>query len=200
MLKYCGSGNDSILQGVFEVRFHGRGGQGAVTASQLLVKAAFLEGKWGQSIPMFGAERRGAPVLAFARISGQPIRRHMQVYEPDAVVVLDPKIFAVHDVTAGLKSRGYLVVNEKRKPSQLGFKGYKIGVVDATGIAVDLGLYFAGFPAVNTAMIGALAKATGIVSIESIVKAIKSTWKGKLGELNAKAAEKAYNEIVVEEV
>jgi len=195
-----GLGIDSILLRLFEVRFHGRGGQGAVTASQLLVKAAFLEGKWGQSIPMFGAERRGAPVLAFARISSKPIRRHMQIYEPDAVVVLDSKIFNVQDVTSGLKSNGFLIVNDRRKPGELGFKGFKVGVVNATDIAVKLGLYFAGFPAVNTAMVGALARATGIVSIDSVVKAIMNTWSGRLGELNAEAARQAYNSIVIEEV
>jgi len=182
---------------LFEVRFHGRGGQGVVTASRLLVEAAFIEGKWGQSIPMFGAERRGAPVQAFSRISSEPIRRHSQIYEPDVVVVFDPKIFGVVDVLHGLKKGGILIVNDKRRPEELGYKGFKVGTVDATGIAVKLGLYFAGFPAVNTAMVGAVAKATGIVSIDSVVKAITSAWSGKLGELNAEAAKLAYDSIVI---
>lgn len=183
-----------MLRG-FEVRFHGRGGQGVVTAARLLVEAAFIEGKWGQSIPMFGAERRGAPVLAFARISSSPIRRHSQIYSPDAVVVLDSKILNLVDVTRGLKSNGIVLINSRRSVSDFQFDGFRVGVVDATGIAVDLGLYFAGFPAVNTAMIGALSRVTDIVSIDSIIQAINNAFSGTLAKKNADAARWAYNKV-----
>ncbi|MCS7364739.1 MAG: 2-oxoacid:acceptor oxidoreductase family protein [archaeon GB-1867-035] len=183
-----------MLRG-FEVRFHGRGGQGVVTAARLLVEAAFIEGKWGQSIPMFGAERRGAPVLAFARISSSPIRRHSQIYEPDAVVVLDSKILSLVDVTSGLKPNGLILINSRKSPSEFHFDSFRVGVVDATGIAVDLGLYFAGFPAVNTAMIGALSRVSDIVSINSIVQAIRHDFSGTLAEKNARAASLAYDSV-----
>jgi len=180
----------------FEIRLHGRGGEGAVTASQLLVKAAFLEGKWGQSIPMFGAERRGAPVQAFARISDKAIRRHSQIYTPDAVVVLDSKILSVVNVTEGLKPNGLLILNESKVPESSDFRGYRVFLVDATSIAIKLGLYFSGFPAVNTAMVGSIAKATGLFSLDSVVRVIHDSWRGKVGELNAEAASLAYDSVL----
>lgn len=178
-----------------EFRFHGRGGQGVVTASQLLVASAFKMGLLGQSIPMFGAERRGAPVEAYARISNTPIRRHSQVYRPDVVAVFDPKIMEVVDVLRGLKPNGILLLNSPEGKFEHRFEGFRVYCVDATGIAVKLGLYFAGFPAVNTAIVGALAKATGILPLEAVLETISSTWSGKVGELNAEAAKLAYNSI-----
>lgn len=188
------------LLGGFEVRFHGRGGQGVVTASRLLAEAAFIEGKWGQSVPMFGAERRGAPVLAFARVSVSPIRRHSQIYRPDAVVVFDSKILDMVDVTRGLRSNGFVLINSRKSPDDFHFDNFRVGVVDATDIAVDLGLYFAGFPAVNTAMIGALSRVTDVVSINSIIQAINNTFSGVLAEKNARAAGLAYSSVSVLEV
>lgn len=182
---------------MFELRFHGRGGQGAVTAAELLVKAASIEGKWGQSIPMFGAERRGAPVVAYARISDKPIRIHSQIYEPDAVVVLDPKIIEVVNVTSGLKGNGVLILNTNRRLEELKLNNYKIAIVDANKIAVNLKLVIAGFPVVNTAMIGAIVKALGLVKLESIVTAIRDTWSEEFAEGNIKAVEIAYEETVV---
>ncbi len=178
---------------LYEIRFHGRGGQGAVTAANLLVRAALLEGKWGVSFPFFGAERRGAPVTAYARISDGPLKIHQQIYEPDIIVVLDPKIPSLVDVSDGLKDDGIAVVNSPSKPDNV--KASKIYFVDATGIALELGLVVAGWPVVNTSMLGALVKATGIVSIDSVVSAIKEWWKGRVGELNAKAALRAYEEV-----
>ncbi|WP_460124588.1 2-oxoacid:acceptor oxidoreductase family protein [Stetteria hydrogenophila] len=175
-----------------EVRFHGRGGQGAVTAANLLVEAAVLEGKYAQAFPHFGAERRGAPVVAFARISDRPIDRHSQVRSPDVAVVLDPVLFSLVDVTEGLKPGGVVVVNSPSRPREL--KAGRVVCVDATGIARSLGLVVAGWPVVNTGILGALVKATGLVSLESVVKAIKSRWPGSLGEANAEAATRAYEE------
>jgi len=178
-----------------EIRIHGRGGQGSVTAADVLAHAAFLEGKWVQAIPYFGAERRGAPVKAFARISDEPIRVHSQIYNPDYVIVLDSAIFRFVDVTEGLKKDGTIVMNTTKKPEEMGFKGHNVATVDATGIALELNLLVAGLPVVNTSILGAFAKATGEVKLASVVKAIKETWSGAAGEKNARAAELAYERL-----
>jgi len=183
---------------LYEIRFHGRGGQGAVTAATILVRAGLYEGLKGQAIPLFGAERRGAPVYAFARLADKPIRMHSQIYEPDVVVVLDSRLLEIVDVTQGLKSNGVVVLNSDKKPQEVDLgAGKKIATVNATKIALDLNLIVAGWPVVNTAMLGALAKATGIVSIKSVEKAIRAHWSGQIGELNAKAAVRAYEETEV---
>ena len=179
-----------------EIRVHGRGGQGSVTAAELLANAAFMEGKWVQAFPYFGAERRGAPVKAFARISDEPILVHSQVYTPDYVIALDHAIYRVVDVTEGLKKDGIIVVNTTRKPSELELKGWHIATVDATGIALELNLVVAGSPVVNTSIVGAFAKATEEVKLASVLKAIKKTWTGSAGEKNARAAELAYERLM----
>jgi len=173
---------------VQEIRFHGRGGQGAVTAAQLLAKAAFLENKYCQAFPFFGAERRGAPVMAFARIDDKPIRIRTQVYKPDYVVVLDPTLLGVVDVGSGLKEGGTIVVNATEVP--VGLPG-EIVNVDATSIATET----LGRPITNTAMLGAFAGATELVSLNSITKVIKEKFGGKIGEKNAAAAQAAYERV-----
>lgn len=178
-----------------EIRFHGRGGQGAVTASKLLVEAALLEGKWGQSFPFFGAERRGAPVTAYARISDSPIKIHQQIYEPDIVVVLDPKIFQIVDITEGLKRDGIIIVNTKENPRDYGLESFKVYGVNATDICLKLGLVMAGWPLVNTSILGAISRVTNVVKMDSIIKVVKSTWPGEVGEKNAKAVLIAYEEV-----
>jgi pyruvate ferredoxin oxidoreductase gamma subunit len=178
-----------------EIRVHGRGGQGSVTAADVLAHAAFLEGKWVQAIPYFGAERRGAPVKAFARISDEPILVHSQVYSPDYVIVLDPMIHKFVDVTEGLKKDGTIIVNTTKKPEATGFQGYNVATVDATGIALELNLLVSGLPVVNTSILGAFARATDEVELASVLKAIKETWSGSAGEKNAKAAELAYERL-----
>ena len=179
-----------------EIRIHGRGGQGAVTAAQLLAHAAFLEGKWVQAFPYFGAERRGAPVKAFARISDEPILVHSQVYNPDYIIVLAPKLHEVVDITEGLKKDGVIIMNTRKKPEEIGLKDWRIATVDATDIALELDLLVSGLPVVNTSILGAFAKATGEVQLESVLKAIKITWSGSAGEKNAKAAELAYERLI----
>jgi 2-oxoacid:acceptor oxidoreductase gamma subunit (pyruvate/2-ketoisovalerate family) len=178
-----------------EVRIHGRGGQGSVTAAEVLAHAAFIEGKSVQAFPYFGAERRGAPVKAFARISDEPILVHSQVYNPDYVIVLDPYIYKVVDVTEGLNKNGILVMNTTKKPSEVGLNGWRVATVDATGIALELNLLVAGLPVVNTSILGAFAKATGEVKLESILKAVNETWSGAAGERNARATELAYERL-----
>jgi len=181
-----------------EIRIHGRGGQGAVTAAQLLAHAAFLEGKWVQAFPYFGAERRGAPVKAFARISDEPILVHSQVYNPDYIIVLTSKLHEVVDVTEGLKKDGVIIMNTRKKPEEIGLKDWRIATVDATDIALELDLLVSGLPVVNTSILGAFAKATGEVQLESVLKVIKITWSGSAGEKNAKAAELAYERLIRE--
>ena len=181
---------------VVEIRFHGRGGQGAVTAANVLVGAALRDGLWGLAIPFFGAERRGAPVLAFARIGKgrEVIRIRSAVKEPDIVVVLDPRLPKLVNVFAGLRKGGYFIINSSKDVEvPEGIKGFR---VDANKIAMDLGLVLAGWPLVNTAMLGALSKATGLVSLDSIVKEVMSRLSGKVAELNAEAVKRSYNEVV----
>lgn len=178
-----------------EVRIHGRGGQGSVTAAQILAHAAFIEGKSVQAFPYFGAERRGAPVKAFARISSEPILVHSQVYSPDYVIVLDPYIYKVVDITEGLNKNGIVVMNTKKRPEELGLKGWRVATVDATGIALELNLLVAGLPVVNTSILGAFAKATDEIKLESVLKAVKETWTGAAGEKNSKATEVAYERL-----
>ncbi|MBW9222497.1 pyruvate ferredoxin oxidoreductase subunit gamma [Methanothermococcus sp. SCGC AD-155-C09] len=173
---------------MIEIRFHGRGGQGAVTAAQILATSAFYDGKYSQGFPFFGVERRGAPVMAFTRIDDKKIILRSQIYNPDYVVVQDAGLLSAVNVVEGLKKDGTVVVNTTEEDMDLGFKTYTI---DATGIALDI----LGVPIVNTTMLGAFIGATDIVSIDSVKKAILNTFKGKLGEKNAKAAEVAYNTI-----
>ncbi len=179
-----------------EIRIHGRGGQGSVTAAEILAHATFMEGKWVQAFPYFGAERRGAPVKAFARISDEPLLVHSQVYCPDYVIVLDPYIYKLVDVSEGLKKGGIVVLNTTKKPEVIGLKGHRVATVDATGIALELNLLVAGLPVVNTSILGAFARATEEVKLASILKVVKETWSGSVGEKNAKATELAYKRLV----
>jgi len=179
---------------MIEVRWHGRGGQGAVVASRILALAAYVDGYKGvQSFPSFGMERRGAPVLAFTRMSKDEIRIREQVYEPDIVVVLDPSILKIVDVTKGLKPGGCVVLNSRQRPSEVEWiKNCKIATVDALSISKKLNFKVAGFPILNTPMLGALAKATKLVKITSIKKGIIDYFGERRGKINAEASEIAY--------
>ncbi|MFC2174582.1 pyruvate ferredoxin oxidoreductase subunit gamma [archaeon] len=166
---------------MIEIRIHGRGGQGAVTASELLAVAAFRDGKYAQAFGKFGPERRGAPIQSFARISGEPIRIRQEVYEPDYVIVLDSSLMKVVDVKQGLKKGGTVIVNTSEDIPGM-------WCVDATRIALDV----IGRPIVNTAMLGAFNKASEcVVTLDSLAEAIKERFPGKIGDLNAKAIVKA---------
>jgi len=182
-----------------EIRWHGRGGQGAVTSAELLAKAAIDEGKYAQGFPSFGPERRGAPVLAFDRISsGEPIRIRAEIREPNVVVVLDPSLLHIVNVTSGLKEKGVLIINT-RKPlqdieSEFGTK-WRLAVVDATKIAREQ----LGVPIVNTTMLGALLRATGVVKMESLFKFLEHRF-ARLAERNINAMKRAYEETVVKEL
>lgn len=175
---------------MLEIRFHGRGGQGAVTASKILALAAFEEGKYVISFPFFGTERRGAPVTAFTRIDEDPILLKTQIYNPDIVVILDPYVLKTGNVTSGVKGDGLFIINSRMSPSDFNLTG-RIATVDATSIAVSLGLGSRANPIINTAMLGAFAKTTGVVSLDSVMDATMET-SPKKPEVNARAVQEAY--------
>jgi 2-oxoacid:acceptor oxidoreductase gamma subunit (pyruvate/2-ketoisovalerate family)/2-oxoacid:acceptor oxidoreductase delta subunit (pyruvate/2-ketoisovalerate family) len=182
---------------MFEVRFHGRGGQGAVMAAQTLAEAAVNEGNYAVAFPFFGAERRGAPVLAFTRIDSKKIFSKTQVYAPDCVVVLDDSLLDTIDVVAGLKSQGQAIINSKEKPEDIDLgKIIDTSTVNATSIALEI----LKAPITNTAILGGFAKATGIIKIESLEESIKRKFGEKLGakvgERNALAARTAYERTI----
>ena len=177
---------------MIEIRIHGRGGQGAVVASKLLVTAAAKEGKKVQAFPLFGAERRGAAVAAFARVAQEKIRIHSEVYTPDCVVVLDPVLYRTVDVTAGLKENGWILLNSARPPSSYPFPAhFKVAAVDASSIALKHKLGSRTEPIVNTAILGALARVTGIVGLEALAETMREAIPGK-GAENEAAAREAY--------
>jgi pyruvate ferredoxin oxidoreductase gamma subunit len=179
-----------------QFRFHGRGGQGVVIGAELLAKAALLDGKWSQAFPFFGAERRGAPVKAFTRISDCEILSRSQIYDPDYVVVFDSKLLKTANILDGLQRDGMVIVNTKEKPDLC----FRVATVNATDIALKLDLLVAGLPVVNTAMLGAIAKVTGEISIDSIFKAILDEWPGRAGKANLAAVKLAYkNTFLVKE-
>ncbi|HSV42914.1 MAG TPA: 2-oxoacid:acceptor oxidoreductase family protein [Methanomassiliicoccales archaeon] len=179
---------------MYEIRFHGRGGHGAVMAAQTIAEAAVYEGLEAQAFPFFGAERRGAPVMAFARIDTDKISLRTQVYTPDMLVVMDESLIDIDPVADGLKQNGCAVINTRLGPNEMDL-GVKVRcvTVDATNVALEM----LKAPIVNTAILGAMAKATDIVSLDSIKKAIISRFGEHLGEeagrINAEAAQLAYD-------
>lgn len=159
-----------------EIRFHGRGGQGAVIGSEVLAHAFFLEDKYVQAFPAFGVERRGAPVAAFCRMDDTPILRRNEIYTPDHIVVLDASLVETAFVTQGLKNGGCVILNGKKHPrefAELFGGGFSVYVVDAGAIAAAHGLGSPSNPIVNTAILGAFSRATGLVGIESVTRAIE---------------------------
>ncbi|MBM2831817.1 MAG: pyruvate/ketoisovalerate oxidoreductase, gamma subunit [Dehalococcoidia bacterium] len=180
---------------MIEIRIHGRGGGGAVTSAKLLALAAISEGKYAVAFPSFGPERRGAPVLAFVKVDKQPIRVRSEIQEPDVVLVLDPSLLCVVDVTAGLKKTGIIIVNSRKEPSEMkaDFAGpWKFATVNALAIARDV----IGVPIVNTTMMGALAKCTGVVGLESLGEAIREVFGARAAK-NITACHRAFEETVV---
>ena len=181
-----------------EIRFHGRGGQGAVIGSEVLVHAFFLENKYVQAFPSFGVERRGAPVTAFCRVDDRPIYLRNEIYTPDHVVVLDASLLQTTGVTQGLKKGGTVLVNGKKDPvyyHDIIGDTFKVFVVDASTIAVEHQLGSSSNPIVNTAILGAFSKATGLVTIESVEKAVEEYVPLKK-ENNRKAARAAFERVI----
>jgi pyruvate ferredoxin oxidoreductase gamma subunit len=178
---------------LISIRFHGRGGQGAVTASKILAEAAGRLGYYSQSMPFFGPERRGAPVMAYTRISDEPIFEMSQVYHPNVVVVLDPLIMKVVDIFKGVKEGAWIVANTTKKPEDFIFDQEYLNVitVDATGIAIKNDLLVAGLPVVNTPMLGALLRTETPVTLETLEEIVAG--KFEEGEKNVKAIREAYD-------
>jgi len=180
---------------LYEIRFHGRGGQGAVIGSEVLANAAFAAGYSVSSFPYFGVERRGSPVTAYTRISGEEILIKSGIYNPDFVIVLDESLIAGLDVLEGLKMDGHLLVNSRKDPEDLPFNSnHRKYTVDATRIALKHNLGSRSSPIVNTAVLGAFARISPIISLERISDAIKQVVPRKKDE-NVSAMREAYSQV-----
>jgi pyruvate ferredoxin oxidoreductase gamma subunit len=180
---------------MFQVRIHGRGGQGVVTAAEMLSIAAFEEGRHAQAFPSFGSERMGAPVVAFCRIADQEIRLREPIMEPDALIIQDPTLLHQVDVFAGLKKGGYILINTRRSFDELGLGDFlrdwppeRLCTVAAT----ELGQKHVGRPMPNVPLLGGFAAASGIIRLESVIKAINDKFAGKIASGNMAAATEAY--------
>lgn len=180
---------------MFEVRIHGRGGQGVVTAAGMLSEAAFVEGRYSQAFPSFGSERTGAPVVAFCRIDDYPIRAREPVMEPDAVVVQDATLVHQVDLFAGLRPDGYVVINSSRGIDELGLGDLLPGRPEGRVVtlpATDIARLHVGRPVPNAVLLGALAALTGLVQLDSVAGAIRAKFPTKLADGNIAAATAAY--------
>jgi pyruvate ferredoxin oxidoreductase gamma subunit len=180
---------------MFQVRIHGRGGQGVVTAAELLSVAAFVEGRHAQAFPTFGSERTGAPVVSFCRVDDRPIRVREPIAEPDALIVQDPTLLHQVDLFSGLDPDGYILINTGRGFDELGlgefvrgFRRERLLTLPATEIARE----HLGRPLPNAVLLGGFAALSGLVSIESVAGAIRDRFPGALGEGNVAGAEAAF--------
>ena len=186
---------------MFQVRIHGRGGQGVVTAAEMLSIAAFEEGRHAQAFPSFGSERTGAPVVAFCRIADKEIRLREPIMEPDAIIIQDPTLLHQVDCFAGLKKDGYILINTTKSFEQLGLGDFvrdwhpeRLCTVGAT----ELGLKHVGRPVPNVPLLGGFAAVSGLIKLESVAKAIRDKFSGKVADGNIAAATEAYNIVVAE--
>ncbi len=180
---------------MIEIRFHGRGGQGAVTSAELLALAAISEGKYAQAFPSFGPERRGAPVIAFCRVDDHPIRLRTNIYSPDLVVVLDPSLLRLINVAAGLKENGVLITNTKYTSGEIREKlGVKqaLATINATKIALEE----MGLPITNTTMLGSLLNARQVVHPDSLIGPLEKRF-GRIADKNIRAFRRAYEETTI---
>jgi pyruvate ferredoxin oxidoreductase gamma subunit len=181
---------------MFQVRIHGRGGQGVVTAAEMLSIAAFEEGRHAQAFPSFGSERTGAPVVAFCRIADKEIRLREPIMEPDALIIQDPTLLHQVDVFAGLKSDGYILINTSRSFDELGLGDF---VRDrqlarlCTVAATELALKHVGRPVPNVPLLGGFAAISGLIKLESVIKAINDRFSGKVAAGNIAAATEAFS-------
>lgn len=179
---------------MIEVRFHGRGGQGSVTAARILANAFVLEGKYGSSFPMFGFERRGAPVTAFLRFDDHPIKEKTQIYSPDCLVVLDSSLKNSPNVYDGLKPGGVLILNGPEPIKKRPHANIQLtGLVDAEKVAREE----IGIPSPNTCMIGAFAAARGWIGLESVVASLEHYFSGHILEGNIRSARRGFHEVEV---
>lgn len=180
---------------MFQVRFHGRGGQGVVTAAEMLSIAAFLEGKYAQAFPSFGSERMGAPVISYCRIDDKEIRLREPIGEPDVVIIQDPTLLNSVDVFAGLKESGYMLINSTQGYADLGIADYvrkfspdRVKRVPGT----ELAMKYVGRPVPNAALLGGLAAMTGIFSLDSVVRAVSEKFSGPVAEANIIVVKEAF--------
>ena len=180
---------------MFEIRLHGRGGQGVVTAAELLSVAAFDEGKYAQAFPSFGSERMGAPVVSFCRLDDKAIRLREPIMEPDALIIQDATLLQSLNVFSGLKPDGYILINSTKSFEELGIADFAAGfpphhVCDVG--ATDLAMKHVGRPLPNAALLGGFAAITKLLAFESVAKAIREKFPGAIGEANIAAARDAY--------
>lgn len=187
---------------MFQVRIHGRGGQGVVTGAEMLSLAAFYEGRHAQAFPSFGSERMGAPVVAFCRIADKEIRLREPVLEPDCLIVQDPTLFKVMDVFAGLRPNGYLLVNTNKSFAELDIREAANGLPKGHAVAVpatEFALKHVGRPVPNAALLGAFAALVQSVRIDSVKRAIEESFPGRIGAANIAAAMEAYEFVLSEQ-
>ena len=174
------------------IRLHGRGGQGAVTASRLLAVAAYIDGKFSQAIPMYGTERRGAPVTAYVRVDDNRVKERELVHSPDIVIVLDQALATRQNMADEMAAGGLLLLNADYPPEEVKISGdIRIATVDATGIALET----LKRPITNTAILGAFSKVVGWPKLESVEKAIRKQFAGRIADMNIEAVRRSYNEV-----
>ena len=177
---------------MFEIRIHGRGGQGVVSGAELIAQAAFIDGKASQAFPSFGVERTGAPIESFARISDEFILTREQIYTPDFIIIQDPSLFLSINPFLGAKKTTKVIINTKKKASDYNIPSFlQVYFLDASEIAVK----YLGKPLINTSMLGAFAAVSKLIEKESLKKAILERWEGEVGEKNVSAMEEAYEKI-----
>ena len=188
---------------MFQIRIHGRGGQGVVTAAELLSVAAFEEGRFAQAFPTFGSERTGAPVVSFCRVDDRPIRTREPIVEPDALIVQDPTLLHQVDLFSGIGPDGFVLVNTERTFAELGLAELsarlrleRLLTVPATELARE----HVGRPLPNAALLGAFAALTGVVSLEAVAAAIRGRFPAKVADGNIRAAEEAFAAARAQEV
>ncbi len=186
---------------MFQVRIHGRGGQGVVSATEMLSVAAFLEGRYAQAFPSFGSERMGAPVMAFCRIDDKDIRLREPVMQPDALIIQDPTLLHQVDLFSGLAPAGYMLINSTRDFQALGLgefvKGFRHERL-CTVPATELALKHVGRPLPNAALLGGFAAVAGVVRLDSVFAAIREKFPAKIAEANVAAAREAYDIVTAE--
>jgi 2-oxoacid:acceptor oxidoreductase gamma subunit (pyruvate/2-ketoisovalerate family) len=183
---------------MIEIGIHGRGGQGTVVASKVLASAFFKQGKWVQAFPSFGAERRGAPVAAYARVDEKEITLRCSVRHPDHLIILDQNLAKNPDILQGLKERGWMIINSEKEPKDFSFPPrFHVATVDASGIAIRHGLGSKSSPIVSTVVLGAFAKATGLLKLSKVLEAIRENVPVYINQ-NVAGAKEAYQRVKIE--
>jgi 2-oxoisovalerate ferredoxin oxidoreductase gamma subunit len=183
---------------MIEIRIHGRGGQGAVVASKVMASAFFKQGKWVQAFPSFGAERRGAPVAAYTRVDDREITLRCSVRNPDHLIVLDQNLTRNQDITQGLKEGGWIIINSEKDPKEFRLsQHFHVATVDASGIAIRHRLGSKGAPIVSTVVLGAFARATGLLKLSKVLEAIRENAPVYIDQ-NVAGAREAYHRVKTE--